>query len=154
VKRIPLTRGKFAIVDDNDFGWLSRFSWCAYQTRSTNTVKFYAGRSKGMFMHRLIMNPSKDQVIDHINRDSLDNRRSNLRICTKSKNSMNQAKTRGVSKYKGVNWDKYAKAWRASIFFNKRKLNLGNYHDEAEAAKVYNDKAKEVFGQFALLNPV
>src|ERR1051325_6561101 len=101
MKKIKLTRGKYAIVDDEDYGSLSKFKWCAHQPTKSREI-YYASRryrlEKGHYpfvlMHRQIMNPPKGYVVDHINGDSLDNRRVNLRIVTQRENTLNQKKHR------------------------------------------------------------
>lgn len=98
------------------------------------------------------MNATKEQLIDHINGDSLDNRRSNLRYCTYSQNLMNTHKVRSASGYKGVY--RHRKRWYAHITLNGRRFYLGLFKTPQDAAHAYNAKAKELFGEFACLNPV
>ena len=103
-------------------------------------------------MHREIMKPSKVEVIDHINHNKLDNTKENLRCCTKQQNEMNKVKRSNTSsKFKGVT---KINKWMASITFNNKTINLGYFNTEKEAAKIYNVKAKELFGEFAYLNEV
>lgn len=94
------------------------------------------------------------ECVDHINRDKLDNRIENLRACTISQNGFNQSSTKGSSsKYLGVSWDRTAKRkWLASAQLNKKKVRLGNFDSEDDAAKAYNEFAKENYGDFANLN--
>lgn len=106
-------------------------------------------------LHQIIMGEiPKGMVIDHIDGNPLNNQKSNLRICTPQQNQFNQRKTRGVSKYKGVSWYKNYKKWMAKIKFNGRTYNLGYFNTEIQAAKAYDEKAKEIFGEFANLNKV
>ncbi len=92
-------------------------------------------------------------VVDHIDRDGLNNARSNLRLCSQAQNSRNAVSNNGASsKYKGVCRYRKIKRWRATIKFNKRSYNLGYFTDEIAAAKAYDKKAVEFFGQFAYLN--
>lgn len=146
-KKIPLLRGGFAIVDDEDFDSLSKFTWHL----ATNG---YAAKDGGMvLMHRLIMGVGKGQRIDHANRDKLDNRRCNLRIATASQNNANSRKrTNATSKYKGVSFENYTGRWKVQIKRDGKTKNLGRYDTEREAALVYDKAAKEVWGQFARIN--
>ncbi len=152
VRYVPLTQGKFAIVDAEDYNWLSRYDWCATKSRQT----YYAHRySNGtiLSMHREIMRAPKGLICDHKNHNGLDNRKSNLRFCTRKQNARNrQARTGCTSGYKGVYWCKIYKKWRVRICFNRKRIHLGNFFDEIKAALAYDDKAAELFSDFAYLN--
>jgi len=147
-----LTRGKFAIVDPEDYDLLSRCKWCAVKDSNT----YYAVRSrqnKQIRMHREIMKVPKHLVCDHINHNGLDNRKNNLRICTKQQNTHNQKPRKtGTSKYKGVDWNKRQRKWRARIYYESRCHYLGYFNNEIDAAKAYDKKARELFKEFACLN--
>ena len=152
---IPLTRGRLAIVDSEDFEQLSKHKWYAQKCKNS----FYALRNtKGSptrtkeYMHRKIINAQEGQEIDHRNGNGLDNRRCNLRDCTRSQNNQNRHKTKGTSQYKGVSWYKNGNKWRTEIMLNLKRYHLGYFNSEIEAAKSYDKKAKELFGEFALLN--
>lgn len=100
-------------------------------------------------MHQL------DQMFDHKDRNSFDCRKENLRPCTYSQNAMNRKKIAGCSsKYKGVSWSKYANKWQASIKLNGKKIMIGRYANEDEAGLAYNQKALELFKEFACLNEI
>jgi len=104
-------------------------------------------------MHRLIMDPPRGYVVDHINGDGLDNRRANLRLATHAQNGRNRRKIKkGISKYKGVSWEESTGKWRALIHVDRKKISLGCYKDEVTAAKVYDKAAKKYHGEFARLN--
>lgn len=155
MKQIPLTQGKFALVDDEDFEELSKHKWYANKIRWI----FYAVRNigtrpnrKAILMHRQIMNAKKGQEIDHRNGDGLYNRKSNLRFCTTKQNQHNQKSQIGSSRFKGVSWSKNNKKWLARIGFNYHQKYLGLFDNEIEAAKSYDQKAEEMFGEFANLN--
>ena len=152
IRYIPLTQGKFAIVDAEDYDWLSRYDWFAMKSKQT----YYAHRhsnGKILSMHREIMRAPKGMICDHKNHNGLNNRKSNLRICTIRQNARNrQARTGCSSGYKGVYWSKRYKKWRARISFECRRIHLGNFFDEIKAALAYDDKAAELFGEFACLN--
>jgi len=156
MKRIPLTQNKFAIVDDDMFEYLNQWKW--YARKGGNT--FYAVRNVGKYlnqkkihMHRQIMNAQEGQEIDHINHNALDNRRTNLRTCTRAQNQHNRKINRNsTSKFKGVYWNKVRRKWQARVSLNGKRPYLGSFNNELDAAKAYDKKAKELFGEFANLN--
>jgi len=160
MKQIPLTQGKFAIVDDKDYDWLNQWKWHA--AKHPPGGYYYARRQTSrknkkrwlISMHRQIMNVLSGMQIDHINHNSLDNRRCNLRICNQSQNNQNRSKAKNEksSQYKGVSQRSGKKKWRAHIQLNKEPLGIGSFDNEIEAARAYDNKAKELFGEFALLN--
>ena len=162
MKTIPLTKGKEAIVDDEDFEWLSQWKWCTKVSWRGNTEIFYAVRGKGprkamkiFKIHRVIMNAKPGQIIDHINGDGLDNRRCNLRFVTASQNSWNtRPGGRGSSRFKGVSWSKPKKKWRAYINLNNRQQHINHCELELQAAFAYNIRAILLFGEYACLNNV
>jgi hypothetical protein len=163
MKLIPLTKGQFAIVDDDDFEWLSEWKWCA--TRQGHD-RWRAVRGESRFdlprrakyrpvvrmvlMHRQILGATTGQSVDHINGDPLDNRRVNLRIATQAQNLLNKRAAmrngRETSKYKGVSLDRLR--WRVSF---KGKY-IGWFKDEEEAARAYDMAALQHDAQFARLN--
>ncbi|MBA7605706.1 hypothetical protein ES703_12840 [subsurface metagenome] len=149
---IALTQGKFAIVDAEDYGRLNQDKWYAGKCKNT----YYAGRVEGgktIKMHREIMRAPKGVLVDHINHNGLDNRKSNLRLCTNAQNCYNQqACATGTSKYKGVSWHKSRSKWSARIRCDRKLYNLGEFDNEMEAAMAYDDKAVELFGEFAYPN--
>ena len=161
-KMIPLTLGKFAIVDDEDYEKVNRWKWSAKKIGHT----YYAvrgfrkeGKQIQIYMHRFIMGAASNQEVDHRNRFGLRNEKGNLRICTRSQNNQNRKKIitnnyGGTSKYKGVDWDKRRSKWRAQIRHNYKTFFLGRFDDEIEAARKYDEKALDIFGEFARLNNV
>jgi hypothetical protein len=165
MKTIALTKGKVALVDDEDFEALNQLSWQA--SRSPYSSSWYAARYVYMgggrknrrcrteIMHRVIMNALPGTFVDHINHDGLDNRRCNLRLCTKRENRLNSRKTKkGCSKYKGVGWCPRRKRWTARIKWLGTQKMLGRFEEEEDAAIVYNVAAQLLFGEFAFLNDV
>lgn len=155
---IFLTQNKIAIVDAEDYAYLNQFKWYAFKHRNT----FYAVRwlfkenkQIALLMHREILKPSKNIKIDHINRNGLDNRKCNLRICNNSQNMMNREKQcNNSSGYKGVCWVQHANKWMAQIGVNKQNKYLGYYSTKEECAEVYNEAAKKYHGEFAELNRI
>jgi hypothetical protein len=110
-------------------------------------------RQTTLFLHRLLMNPPKGMVIDHINHNGLDNRKENLRICTNAENVRNSRNSQNnTSGYKGVCWDKSNKKWKARIGKDYKQIHIGCFDILEEAARAYDAKAKELFGEYAQLN--
>jgi hypothetical protein len=146
MKQIPLTRGHVAIVDDADYELLSHYKWQATSSTARNKI-IYARRSapnSGVFMHRQILQATKDQQVDHINRDGLDNRRANLRIATPSQNQHNCGlPNNNTSGFRGVVWNRHARKWQAQIGMNKRLKYLGVFVNKGEADTAYR-KAKSL----------
>lgn len=156
MKRIPLTQGKFAIVDDELYEWLNQWKWFAQKDKYT----YYAGRNVGkwpnqkmIFMHRQILGLKyKDgKQTDHSNSNGLDNRQSNIRICTIAQNNQNRRCWKNV-KLKGVRWYKDIQKWRSRICYKGKFIHLGYFKNEIDAAKAYDKKAKELFGEFVHTN--
>ena len=155
--RIPLTQGKYAIVDPDDYFRLSKFKWFATKRCSTYYAarwKYKAGKRRYHLMHREVCKVADDMLVDHINHNGLDNRKANLRPATFAQNVYNRKKRSGNSRsrYKGIWWDKRWKKWCAEIRVNKTKIRLGSYDDEIEAAKAYDRAAKKYHDEFASLN--
>lgn len=159
MKLITLTRGLFAIVDDADFDWLNRWNWQAMKSGD----KFYASRDvrfgprrlsqkRRILMHREILRAGPDQLVDHRDRDGLNNTRSNLRCATNTQNGANSISKRGSSQFKGVFWDNQVQRWHARITVGKRQHFLGRFDNELEAAAAYDAAARVYFGEFARPN--
>lgn len=165
MKRIPLTKGQFAIVDDADFGWLSNRKWYAAFDKCTQSFRAFAGvherlghrryRRTTLQMHRVIVGAGPNEDVDHRNHNTLDNRRRNLRKCTGAQNNQNRRWDRvgKSSVFKGVTKRPNGK-FRARICLGYRSRHLGIFPTAEDAALAYNLAARELFGKFAHLNKV
>jgi hypothetical protein len=161
MKEIPLSKGKVAVVDDEDFEKVNQFKWCAYKP---NTSVWYGMRNevvgykkyKAHLLHRVIMDAPADKVVDHINGDGLDNRRANLRLCTRAENNRNVKLRRDTSsKWKGVYFHtdpRRTRPWQAYITVNGKRKSLGYFKTECDAGMAYNVAAFELHGAFARFN--
>lgn len=149
------TQGKFAIVDDEDYEWLMQYKWYAQENKYTWYACRYitiAGKSKSILMHREIMQVPKGLLTDHKNHKGYDNRRCNLRICSRIQNQWNRAIQKSLSKYKGVYKDTTRLKWQCQIRCKGKRYYLGAFDSEIKAARIYDKKALELFGEFANTN--
>jgi len=162
MKQIPLTMGKYALVNDEDYEWLSNLNWYTLPTGADSNRAMAAtghvknGTSTRQLMHRMILERLGEQLdsldVDHINGDTLDNRRENLRACTHTQNMQNKRKHKATSsQYKGVARRKSGR-WRAYIRVDGKLLGLGHFDSEIKAAKAYDVAARQRFGEYARLN--
>ena len=154
MKLLPLTKGYFSKVDDEDFERLIKHKWCVVKKRTGSNIyaQMQVGKKK-YSLHRFILGLTDPQVlVDHINGDSLDNRRENLRACTAAENTRNRAPLRkNATGFKGVSRTASGK-FLAEIKKHKKRYRLGRFKTAGEAARAYDAKAKELFGEFAYLN--
>jgi AP2 domain len=157
--RIPLTQGKFAIVDDADFEWLNQWNWFAYKWVGKCRTIFYARRNgrkdggsrKTVAMHSQLF--PEFGILDHKDGNGLNNRRSNLRPASIGQNNQNARKRIGcTSRFKGVTWFKSRSKWMAQIFIKGHHKNLGYFSNQQSAAISYDAAAEKYFGEFALTN--
>lgn len=158
-RRIPMAGPKYAIVDPADYERLRKYEWFARKGKNSFYARRYEARGKGkketlVYMHQEIIKVPKGMMVDHINHDSMDNRRANLRAATTSQNSYNRKKLsrQCSSKYKGVWWHKSSLKWQARIIFEKKRIHLGTFKNEIDAAKAYDEAARKYHGEFACLN--
>jgi len=161
MKVIKLTKGYRSLVDDEDFEYLKQFKWNVRIVSGTQYAKRNINigeKQTTINMHREITKCPKNMMVDHINGNGLDNRKQNLRICTRSQNLMNSNKPKDAksSKYKGVCFYKKGnyKRWRSEIRLNKKAIFLGYFVNEKDAALAYNEAAIKYYGKFAKLNEV
>lgn len=151
MKKIELTQGKVALVDDEDYEYLNQWKWHyddhGYAVRNSPRTN---GKQKTILMHRIVVGATDSMEVDHINHNRLDNRGCNLRECTRSQNRMNILNyCNNTSGKKGVAWSKSHNKWRAEIGFQGKKIRLGYYDDIEKANEAYNNATKKYFGDFA-----
>jgi len=158
-RRIPLSQGKYAIVDPDDYHRLSRHKW--YVCQRSNTYYAIRGqwsptlkRRLTISMHREVLHVAEGLFADHINHHGWDNRKANLRPATPAENARNALypKINTTSKYRGVWYNKKKKRWRAVIGINNKRKIIGKFRDEIAAAKAYDQAAKKYHKEFAILN--
>ena len=153
MKKIKLTQNKYALIDDEDFEYLNQWKWCYHHSYAIRS-KQIDNRKKYFRMHRELIKVPLGMVIDHINGDSLDNRKENLRACTVSQNAMNaKIKKDTSSNIKGIYFFKNENKYKARITINGRSKHLGVFQDIKNAISAYNNAAKEYFKKFAKLIP-
>lgn len=156
MKRIS-HKGKRFLIDDEDLPLLDECTSIVYNFRNDHYYVMVTHQKKITYLHRLIMGLKKGdpRVVDHIDKNTLNNQKSNLRICTRAENSQNRktSKNKKLSKYKGVR-KASENAWRSSIRVKGKLHNIGTFKTEKEAAKKYNEHAKLHFGEFAQLNKI
>ena len=159
MKRIPLTQGKFALVDDADYDRLNKYKWCALKGHNTwyavRNITKPNGKRTHMLMHREILGlePGDKRQGDHKNHNGLNNYQDNLRICNNSQNHQNgNPRKNGSSKYKGVHKRKGCDKWISRINKNYKLYHLGYFVSEINAAKAYDIAARKYYGEYALTN--
>lgn len=141
MRQIPLTQGQFALVDDHDYEQLNKFNWYADWDAKVRGGSFYVargvkvdGKRKTIYMHREIVGAQKGQMVDHINGNTLDNRRSNLRLATNAENQRNRKlQANNTSGAPGVYFDAKMKRWKVSIKLNGKLVLVGVSADKNEA---------------------
>lgn len=155
MKMLPLTRGAYAMLDDDDFERAKVFKWCAIKTPAG---KLYAHRAKSeenqyVSLHRFVVRAMPGEFVDHKSGNTLDNRRANLRVCTQQQNGWNRARdARNKYGFKGIYYWRPTNRWMAHIRVNDHKIHLGYFSCPEDAARAYDAAAIEHFGEFARTN--
>ena len=158
MKEIRLTQGQVALVDDGDYQELSKYRWYAAWNPHTHSYRAVrtdctGDKPKTVYMARVIMQAHPGQKVDHRRHDTLNNQRENLRLCTNAENGYNRKSNVGSSSaFKGVVWHRRDRKWQAYIRLANHLHHLGYFADEIAAARAYDVKAVEIFGDFALTN--
>lgn len=152
MKEIFTSKGKAIQVDDEDYDWLNSYNW--HVNSNGYAFRNYGHKSKQKYMHREILGlTERGQIGDHKDRNRLNNQRSNLRLATATENSANRSLIANkTSKYNGVSLFKRDNIWTSFIKFEHKHIYIGRFVNEEDAAKAYDLKAKELFGEFANLN--
>lgn len=155
MKKIELSHGRFAIVDDEDFERVSEYRWFYWLKKNSNLSGYASAQvnKRTTMMHRLIIGAKPGELVDHINGDPLDNRRSNLRVCTpleNKRNSKKRIKTKSI--YKGLSKGEGRKKWQVQLRYDGKKITIGNFESEIEAARAYDKAARLYYGAFASTN--
>lgn len=158
MRKIPLTRGFEAMVDDEDFDSLNAFCWVYLPDRNTSYGMrriVRNGKKSTLSMHRHILK-EPNGIVDHIDGNGLNNQRSNLRVVNAKQNQWNSRKHKDncSSPYKGVSWNKHAKKWKASFGPSANRFCLGYCVDPKEAALLYNVAASFAYREYAKLNTI
>lgn len=150
IRRIALGHGRFAVVDVADYEWLSKYKWCASNKQGTIYAMRRTKKGKTVYMHREITRAPKGTVVDHIDHNTMNNRRCNVRVCTDRQNQANKGPHGGASGYVGV----YPRDgnYEAGITWRGKHYYLGRFDDPVEAAKARDRKAYELHGPYAYLN--
>lgn len=171
VHQFTLSRGEAALIDAADWETEFLFQHQSGFERAVTPSKVPWRSSMGkwpyvrydiqfkckqynVWLHRLVMQPPHDKVVDHINDNGFDNRRENLQVCTNAQNVRRARVRGGSSRFKGVYLRRSSGLWRAQIGYENGRIVIGEYETEVEAAIAYNLRAKELFGRFARLNAI
>lgn len=150
MKKLPLSKGAVALVDDQDFAYLNRWKWSLSGFGYAARHQRIRGRRPLVYMHRALAGAAKGQLVDHINQNRLDNRRKNLRVCTRSQNQMNRGKqVNNTSGFKGVSWYSRDKTWEAFIKLRGKKRLIGRFKSKTAAVRARRAAAVKFHGEFA-----
>jgi len=151
LREIELTKGYLARIDNDDYERVSQYLWCAFETgiriKRVYGVRKASGNRRNIFLHRFILNAPPGIQVDHIDRNGLNCQRSNLRLATSKQNGANSRKIIGVSGYRGVEPYPNGK-WRARA----QETHIGVFETPEDAASAHDKHAKEIWGEFAVLN--
>jgi len=151
MKKIPLTKGQVALVDDSDYAALSKHKWSSSKGYAVRCIWNHTpGHCKIVRMHRAILKAPDGVQVDHIDGNKSNNQRSNLRLCTGAQNHQNVKRSaRNTSGFKGVHFHKGAKKWRAQIVANKKRFHLGYFSTAKAAKKAWNAASLELHKEFS-----
>lgn len=149
------------LIDEEDFDLVNSMAWYVRKPHPRSKEYVYCrrkvdGKDRSTPLHRFVLNlglNDQKRTVDHINGNTLDNRKSNLRICTISENLRNlKLRKTNKSGYKGVNYHKHQKKWASRICINRKRIHLGYFTNEVDAAKAYDEASKKYHGEFGSLN--
>jgi len=153
MREIALTQGKFALVDEDDFEWLNQWKWFCNMGYARRKAKTVNGGRQTIHMHREILRSPPKSSGDHINGNTLDNRKINLRESSVIENCRNRRLNKNNSSgFKGVYFDYESGKWKAQIGVFPKRINLGRYLSATDAAEVYDIAAFHLYGDFANYN--
>jgi hypothetical protein len=154
--RVPLTRGKFALIDDADASRVLQHRWRVRQAPHTSyaitDIRNQRGELHTVSMHRFILEPEAGLVVDHLDDNGLNNTRANMRLCSQAENAARVRRPTSRSGYRGVNRQVLASTWVARICYRGQQIDLGSYPTAEQAARAYDAKARELHGDHARLN--
>lgn len=155
MKTIPLTRGYFTIIDDEDYERVNQFKWSVSFSDGIPYARYSYqrdGKACKVSLHHLIVGKKPRTHTDHINGNTLDNRRGNLRICTPQENIWNSRRNPGTSGYIGVSPAQRPGYWRVQIVVNRKRKSLGSFPDKCLAAAAYDRAVVRSRGAYAVTN--
>jgi len=153
VKEIPLTQGKVALVDDEDYERVAQYKWTLHKPNENNLYAKAKIDGRSVSLHCFLLGVSGSAIVDHKDGNGLDCRRDNMRTCSHAENMQNRRKQiNSAAPYKGITLDRRNNVWRAQIQCNHKKMHLGGFATPEEAARAYDNKARELFGEFARTN--
>ena len=147
MKQIQMKTGEVILVDDEDYDSLITHRW--HISKGYAWTRKYGKNPSRTPMHRILMSPPQGFVVDHINGNPLDNRKTNLRICTEAENNRNVSiQSRSTSGLKGVSWYSAGNKWKAQIKVNGKRIHIGYFTNKEEAYEAYCKKGRELHGEF------
>jgi hypothetical protein len=158
MSEMALVDGRRTLLDADDWESQGKFAWSSRRGSKMDSRYAYRrvlidGKRTFVYLHREIMNAPRGTHVDHINHDTLDNRKINLRVCTVSQNCMNQNRARNAKvPFKGIKKKPRCVSWEAAICVNRKNIYLGCRSTAKEAALLYDEAAEKYFGEFALTN--
>lgn len=148
-KHLPLSKGRFALVDDSDFETLAQFRWHINGTGYAVGSVRVNGARKRVYLHRYLLDAQPGQIVDHIDGNPLNNTRANLRLVTRAQNQWNRKAQQNASGYKGVSWHRGHQKYYARIQVHNRRHFLGYFETAEEAAEAYDAAARRLHGEHA-----